>query len=583
MRLREIVFEGNTEISDDELADLVKTERYHWWSSWITGSGVVKKELLEQDTRELALYYLNRGYAEVQVGEPTVDRTEEGLRLTYRVQEGALYHLDQITAEGDLVDGSVEQTLEGIEAKSGAVFSVDQLKKDTFSISEKFTDVGYAFANVEPDTRIDRDAHVVDVKFRINKGDPVQVNRINITGNQKTRDNVIRRSLKMTERELFSSSKIRASQQALTRLGFFEEVTISPEPTNTPGEVDLAVGVREAQTGTFSIGAGVSSGEGFLFSGSISERNLFGRGHTLSFNVENGTRNDNFVLSFDNPRVNDTQWSFGADALSVEREFDDFDRKQKGGAITAGYPLYFLGPEHEDEVRFTLKYELLEITIDNVDLDAPDLVKDEEGESTSSSVTPRLVRNTIDNPLNPSEGSRSVLSTEVAGLGGDEEFWLFQASNTLYYPIAETSIGKFVFSQRTRLGYGETFNDEDFPLFRRFFPGGIDSVRGFDSRELGPKDEQGNEFGGSKELIANFEVIFPLISSIGIRGLAFYDVGNAFDDNESIDFSELRHAAGWGIRWSSPLGPIRVEIGYPLDREEGEDPVVTHFSFGAPL
>ncbi len=580
--LHEVSFDGNAKVDTDDLEDVVETSTYNWWTSWLTGSGVIKQEQLENDVRELNKYYLNHGFVQVKVAQPVVEETETGLKVTYKIEEGDIYTFDKITVSGDLINNSKEDTLKETEIQSGETFSLEKLRKDTFTVSEKFTDIGYAFANVEPSTNVRKEEKTVDVDFVVNKGSLVTVNRINISGNRKTKDNVIRRSMQLGEQELFSSSKIRRSQELLQRLGYFDEVTITPEPAEDPNEVDLGIAVREGNTGTFSLGAGVSSGEGFIFSSRISENNLFGSGNAVALDISTGTERENFVISYTDPRVNDTRLSAGVDLLSVKREFDDFDRQQAGGSVNFGYPLWFLGEEAADDVRLQLTYELLNINIDDVEPDASDLVKENEGESVASSVTPQITRNTINNPLDPSEGSKQQASVELAGIGGDEEYYLVQASNTFYYPIYKASFGNFVFSQRTRFGYGETFNDEDFPLFKRFFPGGINSVRGYESRELGPKDEQGNEYGGSSQLIANFEIIYPLISSVGISGVIFYDAGQAFDDDEDIEISELRQAVGWGIRWKSPLAPIRIEFGYPIDREEGEKSFVTNFSFGAP-
>ena len=581
--IREVSFEGNSAYSDKTLRKLVATARYKWWSSWITGNGVVKEENLERDVGLLTQHYLSTGYVDVKVSRARIEQIETGLRLVYQISEGEIFHYGKISASGDLIEESEEKTLDGVASKQGAVFDVNNLREDAFAISEKFTDIGYAFVNVNPSTDIDRVNKIVNLTFVIDKGNLITVRRVEITGNKKTRDNVIRRSLKISEQELFSSSKIKRSQELLQRLGYFDEVTITPSPTDDPDMVDLDVAVREGNTGTFSAGAGVSSGDGFIVTSRISENNLFGSGTSLSMDINTGNRNKNYVLSFDNPRMYDTRWSLGVDALSVERVFDDFDREQKGGSIRVGYPLWFLGPKYLDDVRFSLGYELVRISIDDVDKDAPQLVVDEQGDSTASSISPGIVRNTIDNPLDPTKGSRQNLKIEFAGIGGDQKFWLANVSNSVYYPLWKSPVGNFVFSNRIRFGWGDTFNGDTFPLFRRFFPGGINSVRGFDSRELGPKDAEGNEFGGSKQFVTNFEVIFPLVESFGLKGVAFYDMGQAFDDEESIDFGDLRHAVGWGIRWRSPIAPIRVEIGYPLDKEEGDKSVVTNFSFGAPL
>lgn len=581
--IRDIAFEGLEAIDESDLEDVIKTDTYFWLTSWFSGAGTLKKDQLEADVREINSYLLNHGYVDGRAGTPEVQETEKGLKIVFRVTEGEQYNFGDLAAEGTLLEGSESKTLEGIEAQTGETFDASKLRKDAFSISDKFTDIGFAFANVEPQTKVNRAEKTVDVTYEVDKGQLVHVNRINISGNSKTSDNVIRREFQIQERDLFSSSRIRRSQQLLQRLGYFEEVTISPASTNRADEVDLNVAIREANTGTFSIGAGVSSGEGFIASAQVTESNIFGTGNAITFNVDSGTRNENYILGFTNPRVNDSYFSFGAEALSTTREFDDFDRNQAGGSLSVGYPLAFLGEEIRDDYRATLRYELLRIDISEIDDDAPQLIIDEEGRSTSSSITPALTRNTIDNPLDPTNGSRQQASVELAGLGGTEEFWLLQLSNSWYYPVIESERGPLVFAQRTRFGYGDTYNDERFPLFRRFFPGGINSVRGFDARELGPKDEQGNEYGGNKQLVLNFEMIFPVLPSVGLQGVAFYDIGNAFDDEEQIEASALRHAVGWGIRWRSPIAPIRIEFGYPLDREEGEKSFVTNFSFGSPL
>jgi outer membrane protein insertion porin family len=229
-----------------------------------------------------------------------------------------------------------------------------------------------------------------------------------------------------------------------------------------------------------------------------------------------------------------------------------------------------------------MTYELTKVNIENVELTAPQLVRDQAGETTASSITPRIIRNTINNPLDPTKGSRQQVSVEVAGLGGDQTFQLYQLQNTAYLHLTDLGTwGPLIFSPRQRVGLGQTSGDDVFPLYRRFFPGGINSNRGYDARRMGPKDQLGQVYGGASELLLNFDLIFPLVESIGLRGLLFFDAGNAFDDEES--FGGLRKAVGWGFRWRSPIAPIRIEFGYPLDKETGDSSFVTNFSFGNPL
>ena len=580
--IREVVFEGNKAISTSDLEDAIKTKTYFWLTSWATSAGILKKELLLQDQKDLVHYYLNRGYVDARVNEPEVTEIPRGLRVTFKIHEGDVYSVSKVSASGTLYEDDAAKTLEGVEVKEGEVFNADQIRKDTFSVSEKFTDKGYAFANVSPDTEIDREKKTIGLNFQIDKGKLITIDRINITGNKKTLDNVVRRSLTLHEQELFSSSKLRRSQELLQRLGYFDEVTITPEPTSLPDKVDLNVAVREGNTGTFGLGAGISSGEGFIFNGNIAEHNVFGSGNSLSLDANTGTETNNYVLSFVNPRVNDTYMSFGADALAFHREFDDFNRGQAGGGITFGYPLWFLGESAMDDYRATLNYQFTQINISDVSTTAAQLIKDQEGVTNASEITPRVVRNTINNPLDPTGGSRQSASFDIAGLGGNQKFWLAEASTTHYFDLWDSPIGTFVLSPRMRIGYGKTYDGGEFPLFKRYFEGGINSVRGYTSRHLGPQDAEGSYYGGSKAFVTNVDFLFPLVNSIGLKGLIFYDAGNAFDNDQGIAVRDLRQAIGWGFRWKSPIAPIRIEIGYPIAKQPGERAVVTNFSFGAP-
>lgn len=584
-KIDSIEIRGLKKLDEDEIREAIQTKRYKWWSSWLFSTGRLNEEVLENDKAIMRQFFLDNGFIDANVGDPLVEKKDGRMTIVFDVTEGDEYRVGSVGVSGDLINNSREETLDGVRVESGDVFSAAKIRDDAFKISDKFTDIGFAFANVVPNTSVNRASKTVNLDYNVNKGGIVSINRINIRGNNKTYDNVIRRSVKISEQDNYSSSKIKRSQQLLERLGYFEEVNISTQPTEDPNKVDLLVNVREGSTGTFTVGAGFSSSDGALFSTRVSENNIFGTGRSVNLTGEFGTRRDNIVLGFNDPMLNDTNLSFGAQALRTNREFSDFDRQLTGGNTSLGYPLEEVFGETFQDTAIYLKYEYLAIDISDVDVeDAAPLVIQSQGTSTSSAITPSIVRNTINNPLNPVRGSRQSLSYEMAGLGGSEDYFLIEARNQWYTPLIESlEYGDLVFSLRTSFGYGESNDDDPFPLFRRYFPGGINSVRGFKSRTLGPKDENGNEFGGSKEFVNNAELIFPLINSAGLKGVVFYDIGNAFDDDESIDFGELRKAYGFGLRWFSPLGPIRIEFGFPVGREEGEKSMVTLFSFGAPL
>lgn len=582
-RVREVTLQGVKELDTSEMLSDLQTREYKWWSSWLLGTGRVNQEMMDADKQILRQFLLDHGRLEGTVGEASVEKREDGLYVNFDVTEGSEYSIGKVSASGDLIDSSTDKTVDGIKSKSGKVFNASEVKEDIFTITDKFSDQGYAFANVIPNTALNKSLGTVDLDFATTQGQKVRVNNITISGNEKTYDNVIRRTLTIEEQQTYSGSKIKRSQTLLQRLGYFDEASITNKPTSDPSVVDLDVNVKEATTGSFSAGAGYSTANGALFNTKVSENNLFGTGRRANLNLDFGNQVTNQILSFDDPRIDDSWFSGGLDLFRTTRVYEDFDRELAGGSGTVGYPLDKIFGDWAQDMNASLKYELQKINIKDVDEDAAQLVKDSAGKSTASSIAPGITRNTINNPLNPVSGSKQTVSVEFAGIGGDQEFYLVEARNSWFYPLVETSFGEFVLSDRTSFGYGESLNDDPFPLFRRFFPGGINSVRGYGNRTLGPEDENGREYGGSKQIVNNLELIFPLINSAGFKGVVFYDVGQAYDDDQSITIDELRQAWGYGIRWNSPLGPIRVEFGYPIDRQPGERSVQTMFSFGAPL
>jgi outer membrane protein insertion porin family len=584
-QIEEIRFEGLKDVDEDELISVMQTRRYKWWSSWLFGTGRLDEEMLEADRVAIRQFLLDKGYVDAVVNQAGINKKEEEFVVVFRVTEGPVYNFGKISISGDKLDKDPGAAKSAIKAESGETFSAKTVREDTFGIGDVFGDVGYAFANVVPNTQINREKHTVDINYEVNKGRMVNIHKVNIRGNSKTYDHVIRRELRVDEQETYSGKKLRRTQEILQRLGYFDEVGVSTEPVGDD-QVDVNVNVKEGQTGAFSAGAGFSTAEGALFNSRISENNLFGTGRRLSLNVDVGNERDNYVFSFDDPRVADSFFSGGISAFSSERVFDDFDRNLTGASTTFGYPFEQVFGEWAEDVNASLRYEFLNIEIDDVNIDsAADLVIASEGKSTASGITPRLVRNTINNPLNPTKGSRQDISFETTGFGGDQEFYLFELRNTFFYPLVETSVGDITLSMRTTYGEGEGQGDQEtLPLYRRFFAGGINSVRGYRNRALGPRDSRGNEYGGAKEFVHSTDLIFPLINAAGIRGVVFYDVGDAFDDNQNIDYAKLKAAYGIGIRWNSPLGPLRLEFGFPLDEVEGQKKSMqTQFSFGVPF
>ncbi len=366
-------------------------------------------------------------------------------------------------------------------------------------------------------------------------------------------------------------------------------------------KLDLLVDVKEGQTGALTAGAGFSSADNLLFNARISENNLFGRGQRVVLNADFGSIRQNFIASFTEPYLFDVPLSATVDAFRWRLQFDDFTRGGTGAGVRLSYPLTELGYDRLgrfslEEVRVGAEYRLEQAEITDINRRSPPSVVAEEGTSLTSSIRPLISRNTLNSLYDPTRGSSEELSVEYAGLGGESDFVKVDARARFYWPVYKSNLlGTFVYSLGGAVGYGHGDRGKhanELPLFERYFPGGINSIRGFRTRTLGPRESirnpQGEEIntdpiGGSRQLIVNNELIFPIVEQLGLKGVVFFDTGNAWTNDQGYDLGDLRYAAGGGVRWLSPLGPIRIEIGFPLNRRRHEKSSVVLFSFGAPL
>jgi outer membrane protein insertion porin family len=499
--------------------------------------------------------------------------------------------------------------LKQVKLTTGKIFRGSRLREDIATLTDMYSNKGFAFVQVEPVTKVNAPAKQVDVALLITRGPPVYFNRILIAGNTKTRDKVVRRELEATEQELYSGSKIAQSRNALQRTGYFEDVQLTTKKTAQPDTVDLLVDVKEGPTGTFSIGAGYSSGNGFLFNAGIAERNLFGRGQSVNGTFAIGSKQQDFVVSYNEPYFNDSKVALGVTGFNTEQDFPDFDERKLGMAVTSSYPLKnfrvpFWAARNSaaskgsdelsgdapvtmwDYMRGTMAYEFTRDKINNIESGAPASILDAEGTSLTSAVIPGFTYDSRDHFFNPTEGTKSLFAVKIAGLGGDSRFVKTDLGARWYYPLLKDPNwgGSYVLSVGGPRGWGVGYasasdGGHDLPLFERYFPGGINSVRGYADRSLGPK-EDGDVIGGDKQAIMNFEVLFPIAEQFGLRGIAFFDIGQAFSSAENISWGEFRRSAGFGARWMSPFGPLRVELGFPLNKKSGDETSVLGFSAG---
>jgi len=604
VKVTEIEFEGNKAFSDRKLRGVMQT-RETWLFGFFTGAGVLNRDVLRTDMERLIAWYYDHGYITARIDEPRVERRDDGLHVIVKVDEGEQFRVGTVTVDGKNLPVDTAPLRAGLAIEPGDVFRASALREDAQLVTDRLAEDGYAFATVEPATEVRPDGRLVDVTFQADRGRPVVVDRIEVTGNTKTRDKVVRREMRIQEQELFSASKIRRSREALQRLGFFQEVNVTTRRAAAEDRMDVVVGVKEGQTGAFSAGAGFSSADNLLLNVRIQENNLFGRGQRLVLNADAGSIRRNVLLSFTEPYFRDTPLTVGVDAFSWKQRFEDFDRTGTGVGTQLTYPVTAWGYTSLwglplEDVRVGTDYRLERADISNLGVDATRSIRIEEGASTISAITPRVSRNTLNHAFDPTAGSAQELSVQVAGLGG-ERFLKAEARERWYYTFLRSkTLGDFTYSLGATLGYGfgeEGLDGNELPLFERYFPGGINSIRGFKSRTLGPrevrKDALGQvistaPIGGSSEIILNNELIFPIAPSIGLKGVVFIDAGNAYgrDDITGTDGFSLdatRYAAGVGVRWLSPVGPLRIELGKAFNTQPHDQTSVLLFSFGGPF
>ncbi|MFH2012934.1 MAG: outer membrane protein assembly factor BamA [Pseudomonadota bacterium] len=570
-KIKKISFVGNKAYSEKKLLDIIQTNAKGFFS-WLSNSGVLKEDVLQQDLDKIIAFYSDNGYIEVKVGKPEITHDNEWIYISIPISEGEQFKIGKVDIKGDLIEKK-EDLLKELNMTTGKIFERQLLRKDVINLTDKYASVGFAFADVTPLTSIDREKQLVDLILEVHKGKEAYFERITITGNTRTRDKVIRRELKFAEGDLYNKQKLSRSYQKVNKLGYFEELSFDIEKGTDENKLNLDIKVKEKQTGAVSIGAGYSSIDNLIGMFNISENNLFGRGQKLFFVANLGGESSSYNFGFTEPWLFDTPVSAGFDLFDNRREYDEYDIHNRGGDIRFGIPI----TEDYTRAYATYKYETVDIT--NVKDTAATLVKEQAGETVTSSITLSLVRDSRDSNIFPSEGSENSISIEYAGgvLGGSNYFTRYFANSTWFFPLPWNT----VFMSRARIGYAHGNQGKELPLAQRFFVGGINTVRGFESYSIGPKDPvTGDVIGGNKELIFNIEYIFPLFKEAGVKGLVFFDAGNAFNEDEGYSLNGLRTSVGVGVRWYSPIGPLRLEWGFNLDPKPGEKHSNWEFAIG---
>jgi len=573
LKITKIRVTGNLYLSEKEVLKVMDTGEKGFFS-FITDSGTFKKDVLENDIRKIEALYQNSGFLDSKVSDPGIRRGPKGLEMTIHVFEGRQYRVGDLRFSGES-DLPVAELRKAIRLKRGEIFNRGTLLADLLALTMLQNDKGYAQALVSPVVEKRKVYPIADVTYKTERGGKFRFGKVEITGNNKTLDRVIRRDLEVEDGQIYTATGLKESKENLTRLSYFKDVKITTAPSRVPGEMDVKVDVQEGPTGTLSGGAGYSSLDKIFGVVQVTENNLFGRGWKASLSSQFGARRTVFSLDFRDPHFLDTDYSLLLNAYKVDTEYTDFHRKSTGGRAGVGY-------QFTKYTSASLLLRIDETLITDAGAAISQILKDEfsKGVQKTRSVSYSIVRNTTDKLFDPSKGSVESATVEYAGgpLGGDSQFVKYFLNAKAYYPI----LGSTVLSGNLLWGHTISTVGGRVPIFERFFLGGPYSIRGFPSRTLSPKDPNTGELiGGNKELIANVEYIFPLFNEIGFKGVVFFDAGNAYRQGDwPWSGPQLKYSAGVGVRWYSPMGPLRFEWGWNLRPDPGESRRVAEFTIG---
>ncbi len=593
VQIKRITFVGNKKVPDEDLKGAMQTEE-GGFLSFITSSGTYREEVFQRDLAMIQGVYYDRGFIHVRVGQPQVSLSADKrlIYITIPLTEGEQYAIGKVDFSGDLIKAKPELHAK-MSVHPGELFNRSKLQRDILAFTELYYDAGYAYANITPQTAVDPDKKLVDLIFDVQKGEKIFIEKIEISGNHKTRDKVIRRELRVYEGELFSGSGLRESRQRVTALGFFETVDITHKRGSSDNQVVVSVVVKEKPTGTFQLGLGVSSVESFLLTAQVSQNNALGWGVTASLAAQISSLRSLVQFSYLDPYFFDTQWIFSFNYFRQTLDYFGFIRNSNGGDLTFGYHI-------TPDLMLHLGYAAEQVALQSAQAALlPDLFSN----GISSALKLTLNYDRRDNRLFPTSGHFESASVEYSptwlGATAHYNFARLLANVRFYQPIP---LG-LVFKAQGQVGY--IASKDVISISERFFAGGINTLRGYALRSVAPTlstpdslapDATTSEFavGGNKQLIFNFELEFPIFEKVGIRGVVFYDVGNVYAEGQPF-FSQtgkkptplgMLHSVGIGFRWFSPIGPLRFEWGFPLTRRgpttgfQGDDPYLFEFTIG---
>ncbi|MCB1887020.1 MAG: outer membrane protein assembly factor BamA [Rhodocyclaceae bacterium] len=587
-KIRKIGIVGNRAFGSEELLDLFQLTT-PGWLTWYTKNDQYSKQKLSADLEKLRSFYLDQGYLDFSIDATQVSITpdKQDIYITVNINEGQKYTVSGVRLTGDLI--LPEETYRKlVKVKPGETFSRRKLTETNKAITDRLGNEGYAFANVNASPEVDREKQEVAFTIFVDPGRRVYVRRIDVSGNTRTHDEVVRREMRQMEGAWYDAAKISRSRVRVERLGFFDEVNVETPPVaGTSDQVDLNFAVKERPTGNLMFGAGFSSSEKVVITASISQQNLFGSGNSASLNINTSRINKTLSLSFTNPYFTVDGVSLGWDiyqknvdptSLTVAR----YKTESIGGGVRFGYPI-----AEDDKINFGLAVDRTKITTFD---DSPDRYKqfceDFDCESVSSLIgTVSWARDERDSFLYPTKGTYQRVFFESALPPGTLRYGKLIYEHQRWFPIGSD----YTLMLNGEIGLAKGWDNKPLPFYKSFYAGGIGSVRGFDQSSLGPQfidstTGDRESLGGDRRIIGNAEFYFPVPGSgrdKSFRISAFVDAGQVYGEGEPLKLSELRYSSGLAFSWSSPIGPLKFSLGWPLNKKEGDRTQRFQFQLGS--
>ena len=580
-KIDKINFLGNTHYTSSDLQDEIMSKESRWYRIFSAKENY-DAEKMEYDKELLRRFYTNHGYADFNVKSAVAELSEDrkSFILTYSLEEGPRYEINNVEIKSDIEGVDVDELYDDVEISKGEWYKQDAVEKTVSQMTDSLGKRGFAFVNVEPELNRNVAENKVDVIFNIYEGERVFIDRINITGNDRTLDEVIRHEFRVAEGDAMNYSKIRDSRRNIENLNFFSKVDMQTESTG-PNKANLNVDVEEKSTGYFNVGVGYSTTNGALFRAGVTENNFRGRGQQVGLNFGISQRTKDYNIDFTEPYFLGRRLSAGMDLFLQDQDYRDeasYDTTSLGGRVRFGW-------KYTDDLSHYARYTLSENKVRHVKENASRFIKEEEGKSTTSAFGQTFVYDKRDNAYNTKEGYYLLGSHDIAGLGGDNKYNKFEAKAYKYYTVADYYTFKFYANGGYIAGYG----GKDVGLFDRFNLGG-NTLRGFEFAGIGARDKRTKDaLGGNWEVYGGAELTFPIgLDELGVKGRTFWDLGvlgkpDKFNDEEIYYSSKIRQSIGFGFDWLSPMGKINLDFGFPIAKEQYDEKEVFRLNFGTSL